>query len=65
MKPYKDPDEFIKALGAEEYEKRIQKARNSFYYEIDVLKNEFDFSDPEQKTKFFRETAKKLLQFTE
>ncbi len=65
MKPYKDPDEFIKALGAEEYEKRIQKARNSFYYEIDVLKSEFDFSDPEQKTKFFRETAKKLLQFTE
>lgn len=65
MKPYKDPDEFIKALGAEEYEKRIQNARNSFYFEIDVLKNEFDFSNPEQKTKFFRETAKKLLQFTE
>ena len=65
MKPYKDPDEFIKALGAEEYEKRIMNARNSFYYEIDVLKSEFDFSDPEQKTKFFRETAKKLLQFTE
>ena len=65
MKPYKDPDEFIKALGPEEYERRIQSARNSFYYEIDVLKNEFDFSDPEQKTKFFRETAKKLLQFPE
>ncbi|MBQ9766881.1 MAG: DNA primase [Lachnospiraceae bacterium] len=65
MKPYKDPDEFIKALGAEEYEKRIAQARNSFYFEIDVLKSEFDFSDPEQKTKFFRETAKKLLQFTE
>lgn len=65
MKPYKDPDEFIKALGAEEYEKRIQAARNSFYFEIDVLKTEFDFSDPEQKTKFFRETAKKLLQFSD
>ncbi len=65
MKPYKDPDEFIKALGPEEYERRVQNARNSFYYEIDVLKNEFDFSDPEQKTKFFRETAKKLLQFPE
>lgn len=65
MKPYKDPDEFIKNLGAEEYEKRIAEARNSFYFEIDVLKNEFDLSDPEQKTKFFRETAKKLLQFPE
>lgn len=65
MKPYKDPDEFIKALGAEEYEKRIAQARNSFFFEIDVLKSQFDFSDPEGKTKFFRETAKKLLQFTE
>ena len=27
MDPYKDPDEFIKNLGAEEYEKRIQAAR--------------------------------------
>ncbi len=65
MKPYKDPDEFIKALGAEEYEKRIQTARNSFFFEIDVLKQGYDFSDPEQKTRFFRETAKRLLQFTE
>lgn len=65
MKPYKDPDEFIKALGAEEYEKRIAEARNSFFFEIDVLKSQFDFSDPEEKTKFFRETAKKLLQFGE
>ncbi|MCH5273546.1 MAG: DNA primase [Lachnospiraceae bacterium] len=65
MKPYKDPDEFIQALGAEEYEKRVQTARNSFYFEIDVLRSEFDFSDPEQKTNFFRETAKKLLQFSD
>lgn len=65
MKPYKDPDEFIKALGAEEYEKRIEAARNSFFFEIDVLKSQYDFSDPEQKTQFFRETAKKLLQFSE
>ena len=24
MRPYKDPDEFIKALGAQEYEERIK-----------------------------------------
>ena len=33
MSPYKDPDEFIKNLGAEEYEKRIQNAENSFMYQ--------------------------------
>ena len=27
MEPYKDPDEFIKNLGAEAFEERIQKAR--------------------------------------
>lgn len=65
MKPYKDPDEFIKALGAKEFEERIKNAQNSFFFEIDVLERQFDFGDPEQKTKFFNETAKKLLVFTE
>ena len=65
MRPYKDPDEFMKNLGAEEFEKRIETARNSFLYEIDVLKAGFDMEDPEQKTKFYQETAKKLLQFGE
>lgn len=30
MEPYKDPDEFIKALGAEEFQKRIDTAESSF-----------------------------------
>lgn len=65
MKPYKDPDEFIKALGAEEFQKRIETAKNSFLFEVEVTEREFDMNDPEQKTKFFNETAKKMLQFTE
>lgn len=32
MEPYKDPDEFIKNLGAEAFEERIRKARNSFMF---------------------------------
>lgn len=63
MRPYKDPDEFIKALGKDEYEKRIEQASNSFLFEVEVLEQNFDFSDPEQKTKFFQETAKKLCTF--
>lgn len=65
MRPYKDPDDFIKALGAEEFKKRIAEARNSFLYEIDVLKADHDMSDPEQKTAFYNKTARKLLEFTE
>ncbi len=63
MKPYKDPDEFIKSLGASEYEKRIEKARNGFMYEIDRLKDDTDLGDPEQKAKFYNNIAKKLLEF--
>jgi len=65
MRPYKDPDEFIKNLGAEEFQKRIDEAQNSFFFEIDVLERQFDFNDPEQKTRFFSETAKRLLVFNE
>lgn len=37
MKPYKDPDEFIKNLGKEEFQKRIDGAVNSFMFEISVI----------------------------
>lgn len=65
MKPYKDPDEFIKALGAEEFKKRMETAGNSFLFEVEVLEKDFELSDPEQKTRFFNEIAKKMLVFTE
>ena len=65
MRPWKDPDEFIKNLGAEEFEKRIGEARNSFLYEIDILRRDVDMEDPEQKTKFYNAAARKLLEFTE
>ena len=65
MKPYKDPDEFIKALGAEAYQKRIDEAENSFLFEIRMMEKDFDLTDPEGKAKFYNEVAKKLCSFTE
>ncbi len=65
MKPYKDPDEFIKNLGAEAFSERIQQAENSFMFEIRILKQDYSMEDPEQKTKFYQETARKLLRFGE
>ena len=57
MDPYKDPDEFIKNLGAEEYEKRIREARNGFMFTLEVLARGYDMNSPEGKTAFFREHA--------
>lgn len=65
LKPYKDPDEFIKALGKEEFQKRLDESVNSFYFEVEVLEKEFDLTDPASKTKFYNELAKKFLVFTE
>ena len=65
LKPYKDPDEFIKNLGAEAFQNRIDTAENSFMFEIRILEQQFDLKDPEGKTKFHREIAKKLCQFSE
>ena len=63
MKPYKDPDEFIKAEGREAYQKRIDEAENSFFYELDRARERFDLKDPAGKTDFFKEAATMLLRF--
>lgn len=63
MRPYKDPDEFIKALSAEEFQKRIDRAVNSFFYEIGILRQQYNMDDPAEKTKFMNEAAKKCLAF--
>lgn len=63
LEPYKDPDEFIKALGGEEFQKRLDHAENSFFFELRQLQKNYDLSDPEQKTAFHREIARKLCTF--
>lgn len=65
MKPYKDPDEFIRNLGAEAFQERLNEARNSFLFEVEVLEHSYDLRDPAGKTAFFEETATRLLEFGE
>lgn len=65
MRPAKDPDEFIKANGAEAFMERIDKAENSFFFELRILEMDYDLSDPDSKTRFYREIAKKLCGFEE
>lgn len=65
MEPYKDPDEFIKNLGAEAFEERISKARNGFMYSLEVLQKNYDMNSPEGKTDFMREAARRLAEFDE
>ncbi len=65
MKPYKDPDEFMKNLGAAAFEERISQAQNSFFFELSILERDYQMEDPESRTNFHREIAKKLCGFEE
>ncbi|MBQ5446654.1 MAG: DNA primase [Lachnospiraceae bacterium] len=64
MTPYKDPDEFIKNLGSDEYQKRIDSAKDSFIFEIEMMKSEFNLSEVREKADFYNKTAHKLLEFS-
>jgi DNA primase len=65
MNPYKDPDEFIKNLGKEAFQERIDNAENSFMFEIRMLERNYNMNDPEEKTNFYNEIALKLCNFSE
>lgn len=65
MEPYKDPDEFIKNLGKEEYELRIERAISGFMFKVKNLSKNYDQNDPESKTQFQREVAKLLAEIQE
>lgn len=61
MSPAKDPDEFMKAYGAEAFQERIDKAENSFFFELRILERDYDLGDPDSKTRFYREIAKSCV----
>ena len=63
LRPYKDPDEFIKAEGAQAFEKRLEQAENSFFFELSVLEQNYRMSDPQERTAFLIETAKRIARF--
>ncbi|MDD3183967.1 MAG: DNA primase [Anaerostipes sp.] len=65
LKPYKDPDEFIKELGAEELKERLSKAMGSFMFQVMTISKEYNQEDPEERTKFQREAAKLLSNIEE
>ena len=65
LRPYKDPDEFIKAEGRDAFQEQIDKAENSFFYELRILSQSHNMDDPASRTAFHREIAKKLCTFSD
>ena len=65
LAPYKDPDEFIKAMGAEAFQERLDQAENGFLFRVREEEKSHDLGDPQGKTEFFRQVAVMLLEFPE
>lgn len=60
LKPYKDPDELIQAEGVEGMERRIEQAQSGTMFEVQVLANQYNQEDPQERTAFQKEAAKRL-----
>lgn len=65
MRPHKDPDEFLKALGKEAYEERIKDAITGIVFEIDTIAEKYNLKDPESKGAFSKDVAKRLATIEE
>ena len=62
LKPYKDPDEFIKNLGAEAFEERLGEAMDSFMFRVNIAEGEFPMEEPQGQNRFFERCAEMLLE---
>ena len=60
MKPFKDPDELIKAEGQEGYQKRLNEAEPGRMFELLVMAGEYNQQDPDSRTEFVHAAAKNL-----
>ena len=62
LKPFKDPDEFIKSQGPEAFEERLGQAMDSFMFRVSVAEGEYPMNEPQGQNRFFEQCAQMLLE---
>ena len=65
LKPWKDPDEFIKNEGAEAFEERLNQATDSFMFRVHVAEQDFAMDAPQGLNQFFERCAQMLLELSD
>ena len=65
LKPWKDPDEFIKNEGAEAFEERLNQATDSFMFRVHVAEQDFAMDAPQGQNQFFERCAQMLLELSD
>ena len=61
LSPYKDPDEFIKALGKEEFMERARRAIDITDFQLQYLAEQYDMNDPEQKQAYLTKAVELMI----
>ena len=65
LKPWKDPDEFIKNEGAEAFEERLNQATDSFMFRVHIAEQDFAMDAPQGQNQFFERCAEMLLELSD
>ena len=65
LKPWKDPDEFIKNEGAEAFEERLNQAMDSFMFRVHIAEQDFAMDVPQGQNQFFERCAEMLLELSD
>lgn len=65
LRPYKDPDEFIKHMGAEAFEERLNQAMDSFMFRVSVAEGDYPMNEPQGQNRFFEQCANMLLELND
>lgn len=61
MAPYKDPDEFIKTLGKDEYIERMRRSIDKTDFQLKYLAEQYDMNDPEQKQAYLTKAVELMI----
>ena len=65
LAPYKDPDEFLKNMGAEAFEERLSQAMDSFMFRVSVSEKNYTMTEPQGQNQFFENCAQMLLELSD
>ena len=65
LKPYKDPDEFLKGSGAGVFEERLAQAMDSFLFRVLVAEESYPMDEPQGQNRFFDDCAGMLMELTD
>ena len=60
LEPYKDPDEFIKARGADAFRNLIERSEDHNAFRIEQIAAKYDLEDDEARVLFLRDAARML-----